>query len=71
MARWFGLTVVRTGPGVREPPDADRQPALLPVGLSATTLPYPIFLFPLHSTVPEKVKLNQEPKVIITINVIS
>ena len=25
---------------VREPPDADRQPALLPVGLSATILPY-------------------------------
>ena len=45
MARWFGLTVVRTGPGVREPPDADRQPALLPVGLSATILPYPFFLF--------------------------
>ena len=71
MPRWFGLTAGRTGPSVREPPNADRQPALLPVGLSATTLPYPIFLFPLHSTVPEKVKLNHEIKVTITINVIS
>ena len=67
MPRWFGLTAGRTGPSVREPPNADRQPALLPVGLSATTLPYPIFLFPLHSTVPEKVKLNHEIKVTITI----
>ena len=47
MPRWFGLTAGRTGPSVREPPNADRQPALMPVGLSATTLPYPIFLFPL------------------------
>ena len=46
--RWFGLTAGRTGPSVREPPNADRQPALMPVGLSATTLPYPIFLFPLQ-----------------------
>ena len=67
MPRWFGLTAGRTGPSVREPPNADRQPALPPVGLSATTLPYPIFLFPLHSTVPEKVKLNHEIKVTITI----
>ena len=44
MALWFGLTVGRTGLSVREPPDADRQLALLPVGLSATILPYPFFL---------------------------
>ena len=33
LAHWFGLTVGRTELGVREPPDADRQPALLPVAL--------------------------------------
>ena len=44
MAHWFGLTVGRTGLSVREPPGADRQLALLPVGLSATILPYPFFL---------------------------
>ena len=56
MARWFGLTVVRTGPGVREPPDADRQPALLPVGLSATILPYPFFISPSYCSGKGKVR---------------
>ena len=68
MAHWFGLTVGRTGLSVREPPDADRQLALLPVGLSATILPYPTLI---PSSVPGKVKLKLEIKVTITINVIS
>ena len=62
------LTWGRTGPSVREPLNADRQLALLPVGLSATILPYPTLI---PSSVPGKVKLKLEIKVTITINVIS
>ena len=46
MAHWFGLTGGRTGLSVREPPDADRQPGLLPVALrqqfSHTLSSYPL-----------------------------
>ena len=68
MARGFGRTLRRTGPSVREPPDADRQLALLPVGLLAKILPYPIFIS-LYSS--GKVKLEIGNQVTITINVIS
>ena len=46
---WVSLTVGRIWPSVGEPPDADRQLALLPVGLLANISPlsssYPSSIF--------------------------
>ena len=41
---WVSLTVGRIWTSVEEPPDADRQLALLPVGLWETILPYPLHI---------------------------
>ena len=50
---WFAMTVGRTGPSIRHPPDVDRQPALLFIGLSATILG--IFLLFTLGTPPLKI----------------